>query len=192
VVVAGGPWTPEIVDPTGEWRPIRPVWGVVAQVKLASAPRHVLEEAEIDADIEPGVARRDVPGDDAGMSFSLTTAAGLSAVGSTFLDEEPEVEAWVSRVIERAARFVPAIATAPVDATRRCARPLSFDGRPLVGAVPGVEALFVAAGHGPWGISTGPASARLVVDAVLDGTTAIPRALDPARYRGSRARVAAT
>ena len=51
VVVAAGPWTPSIVDPSGTWRPIRSVWGVVADVRLAAPPRHVLEELVID--IEP-------------------------------------------------------------------------------------------------------------------------------------------
>jgi glycine/D-amino acid oxidase-like deaminating enzyme len=44
---------------------------------------------------------------------------------------------------------------------------LALDGRPLVGAVPGFDGLFIAAGHGPWGISTGPASARHVAELVL-------------------------
>jgi glycine/D-amino acid oxidase-like deaminating enzyme len=39
----------------------------------------------------------------------------------------------------------------------------------------------VAAGHGPWGISTAPASARLVAEAILHPGTAIPDALDVAR-----------
>jgi glycine/D-amino acid oxidase-like deaminating enzyme len=64
---------------------------------------------------------------------------------------------------------------------RACARPQSFDGRPLLGPVPGIERLYVAAGHGPWGISTAPASARLVADAMLHPGTAIPEALDVAR-----------
>ena len=182
VVVAAGPWTPAIIDPRGVWQPIRALWGVVAQVSLDAPPRHVLEEAEIDTTIEPGGDAHKERGDDRGVSFSLVTAGELSAVGSTFLDDEPETAPWAARVVAHAARFVPAIATARVDATRRCARPLSFDGRPLVGAVPGVAGLFVAAGHGPWGISTGPASARLVADAALDPATEIPPALDPARY----------
>jgi glycine/D-amino acid oxidase-like deaminating enzyme len=35
--------------------------------------------------------------------------------------------------------------------------------------MPGVSGLFTCVGHGPWGISTGPASARLAVDAILTG-----------------------
>ena len=55
-------------------------------------------------------------------------------------------------------------------ATRACARPQSVDGRPLTGSVPGVVGLYLAAGNGPWGISCGPATARLAVDAILAGS----------------------
>jgi glycine/D-amino acid oxidase-like deaminating enzyme len=65
---------------------------------------------------------------------------------------------------------------------RACARPQSSDGRPLVGIVPGRRNLYVCAGHGPWGISTGPASARMIADLVLGRGPAIPAELDPARF----------
>jgi D-amino-acid dehydrogenase len=59
---------------------------------------------------------------------------------------------------------------------------VSRDGRPLVGAVPGIDRAYVASGNGPWGISTGPATARLIADLVLGGDSRIPSALDPARF----------
>jgi glycine/D-amino acid oxidase-like deaminating enzyme len=69
---------------------------------------------------------------------------------------------------------------------RACARPLALDGRPLVGPVPGVEGLFVAAGHGPWGISTGPASAAHVAALVLGESAprsaSVAAATDAARF----------
>jgi D-amino-acid dehydrogenase len=77
---------------------------------------------------------------------------------------------------------VPAIANAPAGPSRRCARPQSADGRPLVGRVPGIDGLWIAAGHGPWGISTGPASGRLIADLVSGRASAPPPALDPARF----------
>lgn len=179
VVIAAGPWSPALVDPGGRWRPIRPLWGVVVLVELASPPAHVLEEAEIS--IEPGQATDPVT---AGIEFSLVTAAGASSLGSTFLPDEPDAAALVPAIAAHGARFVPAIAGARLGAVRACARPLSLDGRPLVGAVPGLDGLWIAAGHGPWGISTGPASGRLVAD-LIDGTVgAPPAAFDPARFGG--------
>jgi glycine oxidase len=192
VVVAAGPWTPEIIDPSGHWRPIRRLWGVVVEVLLAGAPGHVLEEAEIDEALGAGVPGRDgradegAPTTDAGdgpaPEFSLVTAAGVSSVGSTFLETEPDPPAWEVPILTRAAGFVPAIADAPIRGVRACARPASVDGRPLLGRVPGIDGLYVVAGHGPWGISTGPASGRLVADLVAGRTVTIPPELDAARF----------
>jgi glycine/D-amino acid oxidase-like deaminating enzyme len=110
------------------------------------------------------------------------TAGGATAVGSTFLDDEPDPPTWTERILARAATFVPAVADAPIRETRACARPLAADGRPLVGRVPWVHGLFVCSGHGPWGITTGPASARQVADLVLGRDAAIPSAFNPARF----------
>lgn len=178
VLVAAGPWSPGIVDASGRWRPIRPLWGVVAEVTFADPPRRVLEEAGIDETIEPG-------GAGAGVDFSLVTAEGSSSLGSTFLEDEPDPATYVPRLVKRGSRFVPAIAGAAVRGVRACARPLSADGRPLVGPVPAIDGLWIAAGHGPWGISTGPASARRVADAIL-GRAATEPATDPDRFRPDR------
>jgi glycine/D-amino acid oxidase-like deaminating enzyme len=113
---------------------------------------------------------------------SLVTAGGATAVGSTFLDAEPDPPAWTERILARAATFFPAVADAPIRETRACARPLAADGRPLAGRIPWLEGLFVCAGHGPWGITTGPASARQVADLVLGRDPAIPAAFDPGRF----------
>ncbi len=174
VVVAAGPWTPELVDPSGEWRPIAPLWGVNVEVRLAAAPRHALEEA--------GIERLFAEGGDPPPIFSLVTAAGTSSLGSTFLPREPDPEILAPRLRANGARFVPALADTPIASVRACARPLSADGRPLLGRAPAREDVFVAAGHGPWGISLGPASARRVADLVLGRPAALPAAFDPARF----------
>jgi glycine/D-amino acid oxidase-like deaminating enzyme len=187
VVAAAGPGTPDLVDPTGRWRPIRPLWGVVVEADLPVTPVHVLEEAGIDAAIGvpaggagPGEPAASPHGPD--VDFSIVPQPVTSAVGSTFLAAEPDPAAWVERLLVGAARFVPSVVDAPIRGTRACARPQSADGLPLVGAVPGRRELVVCSGHGPWGISTGPASARLVADLVLGRAPAIPPALEPARF----------
>jgi glycine/D-amino acid oxidase-like deaminating enzyme len=199
VLVAAGPWAPGLIDPTGRWSPIRPRWGVVVETLLPAGPRHVLEEAEIgvaigttDAPMPPGgadAAHRSsmadetpaLAGDD-DTDFSFVPLDGVASVGSTFLEHEPDPAAWVEPILAHAARFVPAVTDAPIRGTRSCPRPQSRDGRPLIGAVPDRPGLFVCAGHGPWGISTGPASARLAADLVLGRHPAIPAALDPGRF----------
>jgi glycine/D-amino acid oxidase-like deaminating enzyme len=185
VVVAAGPWTPQLVDPSATWRPIVPRWGVVVETLLANPPRHPMEEAEMDEALGLGEAG---PGGDGGgdrepdSDFSLITAAGASAVGSTFLAHEPNPPDWTERLLQRATTFVPGLLDAPIREVRACARPASIDGHPLAGAVPWIENLFVASGHGPWGISTGPATARQVADLVLGRKPAIDAAFSVARF----------
>ena len=174
VLVAAGPWSPAVIDPSGLWRPIRERWGVVVETDLPTGPTHVLEEAEIGAAIG---TRTELPPDGEAdlVDFSLVPLDGVAAVGSTFLAREPDPAAWVERILSRASAFVPAVADAPIRGTRACARPQSLDGRPLIGRVPDTPGLFICAGHGAWGISTGPASARLVADEMLG------RRADPSR-----------
>ena len=178
VIVAAGPWTPEVVDPTRAWRPIVPVWGVVADVDLPDPPRHVLEEASVKS-LAPG-AEGDA--DHAGALFSLVAADGRVSLGSTFLLDRPNPDLWEGRLRRGGDRFVPGIRRAEVVGLRTCARPQSVDGRPLLGEVRAQEGLWVAAGHGPWGISTGPASARIVADALLERAE-IPEPLSVRRPR---------
>jgi len=61
------------------------------------------------------------------------------------------------------------------------ARPLSSDGLPLVGetATPGV---FVAGGHGMWGVTLGPLTGSLLASLIATGESQAPlAALDPCR-----------
>ena len=171
VVVAAGPWTPEALGASESWRPVGPLWGAVAQVRLADPPRHTIEQAGVETLTGPG----EVPD----SLFSIVTANGASSVGSTFMVAEPDAAALAPLLLERGAAYVPALAGAPVEQVRACARPLSADGRPLLGPI--ADGLYLLTGHGPWGITLGPGSARLVVDAILNGAE-IPAELAAARF----------
>jgi glycine/D-amino acid oxidase-like deaminating enzyme len=175
VVVAAGPWS---AAAAGRPIPVTALWGAVAEVELAEPPRHTVEEAGVDE----AIAGAESGPDDAtgGSVFSIVTVGGRSVVGSTFSAERPDADALAPVLLARGARFVPALRDAPVAGARACARPVTPDGRPLLGPT-GVEGLYVATGHGAWGISLGPASARLVADAVLDGAP-VPPALAAERF----------
>jgi glycine/D-amino acid oxidase-like deaminating enzyme len=171
VLVAAGPWTPEVIDPTRAWRPIVPVWGVVAEVEMDAQPGHVLEEAGVEAVGAGGPA----------SIFSLVPADGHVSVGSTFLPEAPDPPVWAPTLRRGGERFVPGLRRGKVVGARACPRPQSFDGRPLVGELPDHEGLWTAAGHGPWGISAGPATGRIAADALL-GNAEVPAPLSVARF----------
>ena len=186
VLVAAGPWTPRLVDPSGAWRPILPTYGVTLQLRLDAdaVPRHVVEEDEVDAINRAGAATDRAaavdPDEEPPSLFSMASAAGISTLGSTFLATEPEPTRIEPLLLRRAAGFLPAVTEAEVVGRRMCARPQSVDGRPFIGAVRGVDGLFVCAGHGPWGISIGPATAAMAARAILDGT-AVPAELAATR-----------
>jgi glycine/D-amino acid oxidase-like deaminating enzyme len=165
VVVAAGPWSPEVA-PAGAAPAVSALWGVVAEVRMPALPRHVVEEAGVD----------ELTGDGGAPSrlFSLIPAGEVSSLGSSFEAAEPDPEAVVPEILARGARFLPALREARIGRLRSCARPQSADGRPYLGPVPHIAGLHLATGHGAWGVSMGPGSARRVADAVLGDAGAIP------------------
>jgi D-amino-acid dehydrogenase len=192
VVVAAGPWTPSVVSPSGAWRPIRAVWGVIVEMALDPAPRHVMGEVRGDGslllaappDDEP--PRASLPEPVLGVNpapIGGDGRPGPTGIGSTLAPVEPDAVVMTPVLLAHARRFLPALRSEQVVGTRSCARPQSLDARPLIGRLPGIDGLVVAAGNGAWGISTGPATARLAADAVLSGSDAdIPAELLAGRF----------
>jgi glycine/D-amino acid oxidase-like deaminating enzyme len=176
VLVASGPWSPELLSPDGDWPPIRATYGVTVRVRLEAAPASILEEGAVHT------VNRQVGGedDDGLITFSMVSVDGTSTVGSTFLPTAPDPAAMGPQLLAHGTRFVPALAGAAIRQSRVCMRPQSIDGHPFIGPVPGREHTFVAAGHGPWGISIGPATAELAIAAILEGA-AIPPELGAGR-----------
>jgi D-amino-acid dehydrogenase len=185
VLVAAGPQSPNVIASDGSRQPIVPIWGLNVEVALPTAPRHILEESGVESVGETSRSTSGTDDDLAGVPsiFSLVTVRSSSTLGSTFLPVEPDARRLAPELKRRGARFVPTLDQAPIISTRVCARPQSMDGRPLLGKVPGIDNLFMAAGHGPWGISLGPASAEFVVNLILGREHAVPPEVDPGRFR---------
>jgi D-amino-acid dehydrogenase len=61
-------------------------------------------------------------------------------------------------------------------------RPCFADSRPVIGRAPGHAGLWLAYGHGHWGLTLGPATGRLVAE-MMTGTTPF---CDPAPYSAER------
>jgi D-amino-acid dehydrogenase len=82
--------------------------------------------------------------------------------------EAPASAAVVDAIVASADRFFDGVRWADRDEAWVGARPLSPDGRPLVGQV--VEnRIFVAGGHGMWGMKQGPATGRLLAEQIVTG-----------------------
>jgi len=85
-----------------------------------------VEDRPAEGDVRLGVAvgpQGLVPAGDDDTDFSFVPLDGVAAVGSTFLEHEPDPAAWVEPILAHAARFVPAVTDAPIRGTRSCPRP---------------------------------------------------------------------
>lgn len=104
------------------------------------------------------------------------TRALLCAAGSS-----REFSGWesvpssdiISAILHRASAFLPHLAAVSssdvLQSTRVGLRPYAVGGLPAIGPVPGLDKVFVAAGHEGSGLCLGPATAELVVHHMLGG-----------------------
>lgn len=86
--------------------------------------------------------------------------------------------------LERLCRsIVPALGGAPIVARQACFRPVTEDGLPLIGAVPGAPNAYIATGHSVWGMLNSPATGEAMAELLLDGQAKHVdlRRFDPAR-----------
>ena len=78
----------------------------------------------------------------------------------------PALEPWVKA---RAAWRHPLFADLEIRSSWSCYYEMTPDDHPIVGAVPGVDGLYIAAGFSGHGFMHAPATARLIVEEMLDG-----------------------
>lgn len=88
----------------------------------------------------------------------------------------------MARMLQRALRFVPALARMRVLRCWTGLRPASIDGKPYIGPWPSIPGIHVATGHEGLGITTALGSAALFMDLLLGHTPCVdPRAFCPSR-----------
>ncbi|KAL8286462.1 hypothetical protein RQP46_004479 [Phenoliferia psychrophenolica] len=98
-------------------------------------------------------------------------------------------ENLVKRLVNAAAAISPALNVgngAVVERSRFCYRPITPDGEPMIGQLePGV---FIATGHGPWGITLAPGTGKVVSELLLGNeTSADISGLSPQRFSSRKA-----
>lgn len=136
--------------------------------------------------LELGYAESAHGSDEVSVAFNVQPRpTGQLLVGSSReLDETgAEVDpAILRRMLERAFRYLPALRGLQAIRAWTGLRPCSFDGRPYIGAVPGRDRVWVAAGHEGLGVANALGTAQLLRDLIEGRRPAIdPRPYDPAR-----------
>ena len=98
-------------------------------------------------------------------------------------------EAACAALARAAARVSTRLAAAPIARRQACYRPVTDDGLPLIGRVPGVANAYVATGHGPWGMLNAPATGLALAELIAEGAASSVdlRPFDPARRSIARA-----
>lgn len=85
--------------------------------------------------------------------------------------DAPPTAARVDAIINAARPLLNGVRWAERDQSWVGPRPVSPDGRPLVGAVAG-RRVYVAGGHGMWGMTHGPVTGRLLAEQITTGEPA--------------------
>jgi glycine/D-amino acid oxidase-like deaminating enzyme len=149
--------------------------------------RHLIEDAAWNVTSLPPVTVGDLA---AGLPRPASVSVGLGqdddgriVVGASHRratgddDETPETLAAVCR---RAVRFVPALAGLEIAETRACQRPMTADGLPLHGPVPGADGVYLCCGHNAQGITWGPGATAAMAESLVSGEW--DAALSPERF----------
>jgi len=69
------------------------------------------------------------------------------------------------------AKLSPILADSKIIARQACYRPVTENGLPVIGAVPGLKGAFVATGHSVWGILNAPATGEALAELIVEGST---------------------
>ena len=166
VVIALGPWTPDVVAPLGIKLPLavkrgyhrhyRPLGNAaLSRPVLDAANGYVLAPMEQGIRVTTGVefAARDARPTPVQLNRLLPAARELFPLGAPV-----EAQAWLG------------------------ARPCFPDSRPVIGRAPRQRGLWLAYGHAHWGLTLGPTTGRLIAE-MMTGATPF---CDPKPYGAER------
>jgi D-amino-acid dehydrogenase len=149
-VIAGGSWSPALLRQAGLKLPLQAGKGYSLTLP---APPELPRLCSIFVEAKVAVTP---------MGGSLRFA-GTMEVGGLDLSVDP---ARVRGIVKSVHRYFPKFSEADFDGIEPWAglRPVSPDGIPYLGPVPGLPNLIAATGHAMMGLSLGPVSGRLVAD----------------------------
>jgi glycine/D-amino acid oxidase-like deaminating enzyme len=179
IVLAMGPWSMAAC----RWLPLPAVYGLKGNSVVYQSGSRVLADA---------------------LFVELTTADGAAhtpevfprADGTTYVcglssqqalpDDPADVapDPGAQEALQSMTRaFAPGLADSLILTTQACYRPVTQDGLPLLGPVPGVANAYVATGHSVWGILNAPASGEAMAELIVEGASRHVdlRRFDPAR-----------
>lgn len=166
VVIAAGPWSGAASEWAGVSLPVLPLKGQILRLRAPGPPLGALFWW--------------------GGDYATSKADGLVWAGTTEehagFDDAPTGQGR-DRIMESAVSAFPYLADAQLVRQTACLRPISVDGAPVLGELPGRPGVVIATGGGRNGIMLGPAMGRVAADLVLGGAPSCDiRGLGPERF----------
>ncbi len=184
VVIAMGPWSMLAT----RWLPLPPVFGLKGHSAVFDTGHDVPPEAlflEVreasGAVLTPEVFPR---ADGTTYVCAISTETQLPTDPSNVAPDDGAID----RLLNVCCRISPTLTSSRLIRTGACFRPVTRDGLPIIGAVPGTAGAYVATGHSVWGILNAPATAEAMAELILDGVahTVDLRSFDPKRLPTAR------
>lgn len=166
IVVALGPWAPDLLEPLGLKLPMAVKRGYHRHFR--GAGNAALSRPVVDTKYGYLITPME-------QGIRLTTGAEFAA-----RDAAPSPVQF-DRLMPKARKLFP-LGERADDKTWLGSRPCFADSRPVIGRAPGHGGLWLAIGHAHWGLTLGPVTGRLIADMM---TGAAPFC-DPAPYRAER------
>ena len=165
VIIAMGPWSNDASAWLDFTLPISPLKGQILRLRSEGPP---------------------VPHINWNGSYVVSKPDGLVWVGTTEekagFDDTPTA-AGRQTIVRSVVNVLPHLARADIVKQTACLRPVSPDGLPVLGRIPGKPGVIVASGTGRKGILMGPAMGKAAADLVLKGTSTLDLfALSPGRF----------
>jgi D-amino-acid dehydrogenase len=166
VVVCLGPWTPDMIRPLGVKLPLAVKRGY--HLHFHSTGNAGLGRPVVD--IENGYCLAPME-----QGIRVTTGAEFAH------RDAPATPVQFNRVLPAAKQLFPL--GAPAESVPWMgSRPCFADSRPVIGRCPGHPGLWLAFGHGHWGLTLGPVTGRLIAE-LISGATPF---CDPTPYGAER------
>lgn len=180
VVIAMGPWSAL----ARRWLPVPDVGGLKGHSILlrptASIPAEALF-AHVEGEDGHGDDPEIIPRPDGTVYLCGLSSHDPLPANPAEVATDPSAS---DQLLAIAGTLSSALADAEVLAAQACYRPVTRDGLPVMGAVPGIEGAYIATGHSVWGIlnapATGEAMSGLILDGQTKGTDLTP--FDPGRF----------
>jgi glycine/D-amino acid oxidase-like deaminating enzyme len=181
VVIAMGPWS--IL--AAEWLPLPAVYGLKGHSLIFDTGAQVPPEALF---LEYPEASGAVQSPELfPRSNGTTYVCAISSESALPID--PAAVSPDPGAIERLEKICSDVSlvlgSAKILARQACFRPVTRDGLPLIGRIPGSENAYIATGHSVWGILNAPATGEAMTELIVEGAA---HTVDLARFDPGRLR----